>query len=409
MSTLKGIDVSKHQGNINWANVKNAGIQFAIIRAGLGKLATQKDEQFENNYAGCKSNGIPVGAYWFCYAQSEADAKLEAQACISVLKGKTFEYPIWYDIEDQTDKYGNVTCSVKSLGKAKITAIAKAFLSTLEAAGYYVGVYSYKAALESYIDSSVRNKYPVWIAHTGVSKTTYSGAYGIWQYSWTGTVRGISGNVDMDYCYVDYPTKIKSGGYNGFAKGTTSSSTTSSSTSSSTTSSASTASSTTSSTFKSGDKITLSGAKLYASATTNTSASTKTGTFYIYSATVTNNRIRITTTAANAGKTPAGTYVTGWIDVSAAKKASTSTSTASSTTTAKTATLKSGDKVTLSGAKLYASATAKTSASTKTGTFYIYSATVTNNRIRITTTSANVGKTPAGTYVTGWIDVSAAK
>ena len=72
---MKGIDVSKHQGNVNWSHVKADGVKFAIIRAGYGKEAYQKDIQFENNYAGCKSNGIPVGVYWYSYATTPDEAR----------------------------------------------------------------------------------------------------------------------------------------------------------------------------------------------------------------------------------------------------------------------------------------------------------------------------------------------
>ena len=98
---MKGIDVSKHNGNVNWSHVKADGVEFAIIRAGYGKEISQKDAQFENNYAGCKSNGVPVGAYWYSYATNEAEARQEAAVCLQVLKGKTFEFPIYYDIEEK--------------------------------------------------------------------------------------------------------------------------------------------------------------------------------------------------------------------------------------------------------------------------------------------------------------------
>lgn len=85
---LKGIDVSEHQGKIDWSAVKSSGVDFAIIRAGYGREISQKDKQFENNYAGCKASGIPVGAYWYSYATSAEAAKLEAQVCLEVLKSR---------------------------------------------------------------------------------------------------------------------------------------------------------------------------------------------------------------------------------------------------------------------------------------------------------------------------------
>ena len=85
--SMKGIDVSKHQGTVNWSHVKADGVKFAIIRAGYGKQASQKDAQFENNYAGCKSNGVPVGVYWYSYATTPDEARKEAAVCLSVIKG----------------------------------------------------------------------------------------------------------------------------------------------------------------------------------------------------------------------------------------------------------------------------------------------------------------------------------
>ena len=99
-SAIKGIDVSVHNGSINWNQVKAEGVQFVILRAGYGKLASQKDQRFEEYYAGAKSAGIPVGSYWYSYATGVEEAKIEAEVCISVLKGKQFEYPIYFDLEE---------------------------------------------------------------------------------------------------------------------------------------------------------------------------------------------------------------------------------------------------------------------------------------------------------------------
>lgn len=206
---LNGIDVSKWQGNIDWKAVKADGVQFAILRAGYGREARQKDETFEANYKGCKENGIPCGIYWYSYATTPEDAVKEAKTCLEVIKGKKFEYPIYFDLEEKRQL---------DLGKAACTAIAKAFLETVEKAGYWVGLYMSKSHLESHITEEVRNRYAVWVAHYGVSKTTYKGQFGIWQKSSTGKVKGIDGNVDLNECYIDYPAEIKKAGKNGFEK-----------------------------------------------------------------------------------------------------------------------------------------------------------------------------------------------
>ena len=208
--TLKGIDVSYHQGNINWTKVKG-NVDFAILRAGYGDVISypkQIDSTFERNYKGCKDNNIPCGVYWYSYARSVTEAKQEAKACLSVIKGKTFEYPIYFDLEEQ---------SQFAKGKAFCESIVKAFCDTLEEAGYYAGLYMSRSPLQTYISDSVAKRYALWIAEYN-SKCNYGGNYGIWQYSSTGKVNGISGNVDMDYCYIDYPTVIKTNGLNGYPK-----------------------------------------------------------------------------------------------------------------------------------------------------------------------------------------------
>ncbi len=97
----KGIDVSVHQGDIDWKKVKADSVEFAVLRAGYGREVSQKDEQFEKNYAGCKANSIPVGAYWYSYALSVDEAKREAAACLKAIENKAFEYPIYFDIENK--------------------------------------------------------------------------------------------------------------------------------------------------------------------------------------------------------------------------------------------------------------------------------------------------------------------
>ena len=208
-SIAKGIDVSYAQGNINWEQVKaSKKIDFAILRAGYGKEFSQVDSQFEKNYAACKRLGIPVGVYWYSYATTTAEAEQEANVCLQTIQGKQFEYPVAFDIEEKD-----------SLQNAD--ALCKAFCDAVEAAGYYAAIYTFKSALESNISAAIKNRYDIFLSHVGVQQTTYAGAYRLWQYSWTGSLPGISGDVDLDYAYIDYPSIIKNAGLNGFAKNTT--------------------------------------------------------------------------------------------------------------------------------------------------------------------------------------------
>lgn len=199
-----GIDVSEWQNDIDWSAIQT---DFAIIRAGYGRVASQKDKKFEANYAGCKANGIPCGAYWYSYAVTPEEAVLEANACIEILKGKKFEYPIYFDVEQQEQFI---------LGREAVSAIIYAFMSTLEKAGYWVGLYMSAYYLKNYVDEVIPKRYALWVAHHGVDSPDYSGTYGMWQYSSEGRVSGISGNVDLDIGYIDYPTLIKQAGLNGY-------------------------------------------------------------------------------------------------------------------------------------------------------------------------------------------------
>lgn len=210
MANYKGIDVSQHQGNIDFGKVKAAGYDFVIIRAGYGKYASQKDPYFEQNYAGAKAAGLNVGAYWYSYADSTANAKLEAEACLQVIKGKTFEYPIYFDLEER---------SQFNKGRDFCDSLVKTFCNALESAGYYAGLYISRSPLQTYISSAVATRYALWVAEYA-SKCNYSGTYGIWQSSSTGKIDGIKGDVDTDISYVDYASVIKSGGFNGFKKQT---------------------------------------------------------------------------------------------------------------------------------------------------------------------------------------------
>lgn len=201
-----GIDVSKHQGVIDWSKVKT---DFAILRAGFGRYANQKDPQFERNYAGAKAAGIPVGAYWYSYAVSVREARQEASACLKVLDQKKFEYPIYFDVEAGVQS---------NLGKAVLTNICEAFCDTLEKAGYFVGVYASTYWFTHYLDHSrLAERYTIWLAdyRAEYNKTLKRDMH---QYTSNGHMEGISGRVDMNTCTRDFPSIIKKAGMNGYSK-----------------------------------------------------------------------------------------------------------------------------------------------------------------------------------------------
>lgn len=196
-----GIDVSEHQGNIDWNKVKKSGkADFAILRAGYGREYNQIDKTFEQNYKECKRVGMPCGAYWYSYACSVSEAEREAEVFLSVLKGKSFEYPVFFDLEES---------KAFATGRQNCSDMVTVFCTALEKAGYFAGLYTSCSFLQTHITDSVAERFTLWIAEYG-SKCNYSGSHGMWQYSSTGRIDGINGNVDLDKCYIDYPSIIKS-------------------------------------------------------------------------------------------------------------------------------------------------------------------------------------------------------
>ncbi|MBC5787808.1 MULTISPECIES: GH25 family lysozyme [Clostridiaceae] len=203
---LNGIDVSKWQGTIDFNQVKSAGIQFAIIRAGYGKELNQKDPKFEENYSNAKIAGIPVGSYLYSYATSVADAEKEADVFLEWIQNKQFEYPVYFDIEDE---------SQASLSRELLTDITVAFCEKVERAGYYVGIYSNKNWLVNKLDYNRIKRFTIWLAQYA-SSPSYPEPFDIWQYTSQGSVPGITGDVDMNECYKDFPSIIRELKLNGF-------------------------------------------------------------------------------------------------------------------------------------------------------------------------------------------------
>ena len=209
MSKTMGIDVSHWQGSVDLKKAKAAGVRFVMLNAGYGRFDSQKDERFEENYKKAVSAGLGVGAYWYSYALNEAQALEEAKTFCRAIKGKRFDYPVAFDIEDRTQS---------SLSADMIGNIITKFCSYMEQQGYYVSLYSYVSFLENKVPASVRSKYDIWVANFDVQKPSYNGTYGMWQYTSSGSVSGVTGKCDCDYAYKDYPALIKSAGLNGYPK-----------------------------------------------------------------------------------------------------------------------------------------------------------------------------------------------
>lgn len=193
---LKGIDVSKWNGRIDWKKVKKAGIDFCIIRTGYSKTV---DYKFKYNIEEAIENGLQIGVYHFSYATTNAKAKEEAEFCLKLIKPyrKYITLGVWFDYEYDSVSYSRRYGVYPT--KKSVTSLAKTFCSTVEKNGYSTGIYTNLDFSSNYFTKEVLNKYPTWIAVWG--KMNYHGKYVMWQYTDSGRVDGIHGKVDMNIFY----------------------------------------------------------------------------------------------------------------------------------------------------------------------------------------------------------------
>lgn len=208
---LRGIDVSKYQKakKLDYAALKKAGYDFAIIRAGFGKYAAQKDVEFEEHYAAAGKAGISRGAYHYSYAASISDAKREADCFLKWIGNRKLEYPVAFDIEDS---------SQKKLTVAQRTDIALTFMEKVEAEGWYTMVYSSANWFKKYLDKEQLRHFDVWLAcYTSEArrKELYQGTLGIWQKTSSLRLPQVySGRLDEDVAYQDYAKIMRRAGLN---------------------------------------------------------------------------------------------------------------------------------------------------------------------------------------------------
>ena len=209
---MRGIDVSSHNGKIDWKTVKSSGIDFVIIRAGYGN--STEDLCFKDNIKNAKEVGIKVGVYWFCYALNEVEARKEADFFYFFIKKYKLDLPIFYDFEYDTERYAmehNVTFS-----KEKRTAIIKAFCDRIEEHGLHCGVYLNPDYIKNRLIYNDLKAYPLWLANwVDDSRTDFSVSpndvnlyYGnpfMWQFG-IGHVLGVDGNADLNYGYFEADT-----------------------------------------------------------------------------------------------------------------------------------------------------------------------------------------------------------
>lgn len=201
--SINGIDVSKWQGSIDWAEVKQGGVEFAMIRSSYGLGV--RDEYFAENASGAYQAGVYAGAYHYTLARSVQAARDEAEFVLQTIRGYKLQYPVALDMEDS---------SLEALSVQELTDIAYAFLEAVEDAGYYAILYASKYWLETKLDMERLSRFDIWLAEYREGGYSYSGNVGMWQYTNDGRVAGISGAVDRDIAYRDYERIIREAGLN---------------------------------------------------------------------------------------------------------------------------------------------------------------------------------------------------
>ena len=200
---------------IDWEKVKAQGYDFVILK--VGSDYSGKSKTFDMDYEGAKAAGLMVGAYYYAYSSTVSGTRNDAQEVLEWIKGKQFEFPIYYDIEE--------SYLAESLSKDSLTELITVFIEELQANGYYAALYVNNNWLRNILDTeTILNRFDIWFArHFNTEdpewdKETYGNQLSMWQYSVVGVVEGFSTEIDLNYCYRDYPTIMKQWGLNGFEK-----------------------------------------------------------------------------------------------------------------------------------------------------------------------------------------------
>lgn len=215
---IYGIDLSKHNGIVDFKKVKNSGVKFVILRCGYASLSNRKnlykDEKFEEYYNGAREVGLSIGVYFYSRANNSQLALEEAKFIMNTIKGKVIDYPVWLDVEDKN--------TLTSVTRETMTNTLITCLDYIERRGYYTGIYTGQYILRDNLIESKLTKYDKWIAQWG-KQCTYKGQYNMWQFGGETNllkpvkVNGVSSKCcDQNYALIDYSRIIKSKKLNGF-------------------------------------------------------------------------------------------------------------------------------------------------------------------------------------------------
>ena len=202
VNSLLGVDVSVHQGDIDWEQVKEAGINFAIVRLGYRGYGTgeyELDEKYKDNIIGAREAGVNVGVYFFSQAITAKEAVEEAELVIKSIKDLDVNYPVVFDWEligEDTARTDNISVDV-------LTDCCVAFCETIKNAGYTPMIYQNKRTSLFKLDLNRLNDYEFWLAEYN-DEPSYYYDFDMWQYTSSGSVPGIKGRVDMNICFKDY-------------------------------------------------------------------------------------------------------------------------------------------------------------------------------------------------------------
>lgn len=200
-TSIPGIDVSSHQGTIDWKKVKEAGVQFAYIRCGYRGYETgliNKDETFDYNISQAKANGIQVGVYFFSQAVSQKEAEEEAEFTLSCMKKYDIDLPVVYDFE----KPGGIFARTYTQSKDVTTENAVLFCHIMQRKGYDAMIYNSTNLFEKLFNLEYIQEFGTWVAHYNTPYPTYPYTYQIWQYSDSGKIDGIDQAVDLDLMFI---------------------------------------------------------------------------------------------------------------------------------------------------------------------------------------------------------------